>query len=174
MRQTIHNARPCCHWTKATRGVWRCRRYALCALWILTSASPTLAQSIHGAPASIRVAILYGDGIVAEVSSVPRPAETGRLRLALKERPTDRWLGRDKAQHAAFGFLWTLSSQYTLVNKLDVSERGALPFSVGSGVLLGLSKELYDASQAPRNYFSYRDLVADALGIALALGLILL
>ena len=101
-------------------------------------------------------------------------AETERLRLALKARPTDRWLGFDKAQHAAFSFLWTLSSQYTLVNKFDVSERGALPFSVGSGMVLGLSKELYDASTAPRNFFSYRDLVADAFGIALALGLILL
>ena len=92
----------------------------------------------------------------------------------MKERPADRWLGRDKVQHAAFSFLWTLSSQYTLVNKLDVSERGALPFSAGSGALLGLAKELYDGSTAPRNYFSYRDLVADAFGISLALGLILL
>ena len=94
--------------------------------------------------------------------------------MALKGRPTDRWLGFDKAQHAAFSFLWTLSSQYTLVNKFDVSERRALPFSVGSGVLLGLSKELYDGSNAPRNAFSYRDLAADAFGITLALGLILL
>lgn len=101
-------------------------------------------------------------------------AETERLRLALKARPTDRWLGFDKAQHAAFSFLWTLSSQYTLVNKLDVSERRALPISAGSAMLLGLSKELYDAGNAPRNNFSYRDLAADAFGIALAIGLILL
>ena len=92
----------------------------------------------------------------------------------MKDRPTDPWLGRDKAQHAAFSFLWTLSSQYTLVNKLDVSERRALPISAGSAMLLGLSKELYDAGNAPRNNFSYRDLAADAFGIALAIGLILL
>ncbi len=111
------------------------------------------------------------------VSPVFRPtvsAETGSLRFALKGRPTDRWLEFDKAQHVAFSFLWTLSSQYTLVNKFDVSERHALPFSVGSGVLLGLSKELYDRNTAPRNAFSYRDLAADAFGIALAVGLILL
>ena len=166
----IHNAHRL--WRKATRGVWWSGRYALLALLIGAAASPALAQSTDAFPASARVAILYGDGFVSGVSPVFRPAETGSLRL--QGRPTDRWLGFDKAQHAAFSFLWTLSSQYTLVNKFDVSERRALPFSVGSGVLLGLSKELYDGSNAPRNAFSYRDLAADAFGIALAVGLILL
>ncbi len=171
----IHNAHRL--WRKATRGVWWGGRYALLALLIGTAASPALAQSTDALPAPATVAILYGDGFVSGVSPVLRPAvsvETGSLRLALKGRPPDRWLGLDKVQHAAFSFLWTLSSQYTLVNKIEVSERRALPFSVGSGVLLGLSKELYDGSTAPRNAFSYRDLAADAFGIALAVGLILL
>ena len=145
------------------------------ALSIGAGASPALAQPTDALPASARVAILYGHG--SRISLVLRPdtaSETERFLFALNERPADPWLGFDKAQHAAFSFLWTLSSQYTLVNKLDVSERRALPFSVSSGVLLGLSKELYDGSTAPRNYFSFRDLVADAFGIALALGLILL
>ncbi len=171
----IHNAHRL--WRKATRGVWWSGRYALLALLIGTAASPALAQSTDALPASARVAILYVDGFVSGVSPVLRPAvpvETRSLRLSLKRRPPDRWLGLDKVQHAAFSFLWTLSSQYTLVNKIKVSERRALPFSVGSGVLLGLSKELYDGSTAPRNSFSYRDLAADAFGIALAVGLILL
>ncbi len=182
--------------------MWWSGRYALLALLIGTAASPALAQSTDALPAFAPVAILYGDDFVSGVSPMFRPAvsaerlfwildgpkdrvrspqikaetasETGSLRFALKGRPTDRWLGFDKAQHAAFSFLWTLSSQYTLVNKFDLSERRALPFSVGSGVLLGLSKELYDGSTAPRNSFSYRDLAADAFGIALAVGLILL
>ena len=157
--------------------MWWSGRYALLALWIGAAASPALAQSTDAFPASARVAILYGGDFVSGVSSGLRPAmsvETGSLRLALKGRPPDRWLGIDKVQHAALSFLWTLSSQYTLVNKFDLSERHALPFSVGSGVLLGLSKELYDGSTAPRNAFSYRDLAADAFGIALAVGLILL
>ncbi len=100
--------------------------------------------------------------------------ETQRLRIALKGRPPDPWLGFDKAQHAAFSFLWTLGSQYTLVNKVDVSERRALPFSVGSGAVLGLAKEVYDRRWGRHRYFSYRDLVADAVGLALAAGLIAL
>ncbi len=149
----------------------------LLALWIGVAASPALAQSADAFPASARIAILYGDSFVSGVSPVLRPgvsAETGSWRLALKGRPPDRWLGIDKVQHAALSFLWTLSSQYTLVNKIEMSERRALPFSVGSAALLGLSKELYDGSTAPRNAFSYRDLAADAFGIALAVGLILL
>ena len=109
------------------------RRYALLALLIGALASPTLAQSTDAFPASARVAILYGDGFVSGVSPGLRPAmsvETGNLRLALKGRPPDRWLALDKVQHAAFSFLWTLSSQYTLVNKIEMSERRALPFSV--------------------------------------------
>ena len=102
------------------------------------------------------------------------PAETERLRRALKGRPPDAWLGFDKAQHAAFSFLWTLGSQYTLVNKIDVSEGRALPFSVGSGAVLGLAKEVYDARWGRHRYFSYRDLAANAVGLALAAGLIAL
>lgn len=144
------------------------------ALWIGAAASPALAQSTDAFPASVRIAILYGAAATDSGEPSTTPGETGSLRFALKERPPDQWLGLDKVQHAAFSFLWTLSSQYTLVNKIEVSERRALPFSVGSGVLLGLSKELYDGSTAPRNSFSYRDLAADAFGIALAVGLILL
>ena len=98
--------------------------------------------------------------------------ETERWRLASKGRPPDPWLGFDKAQHAAFSFLWTLGSQYTLVNKMDVSERRALPFSISSGAVIGLAKEVYDARLGRR--FSYRDLAANAVGLVLAAGLIVL
>lgn len=100
--------------------------------------------------------------------------ETEHWQRALKGRPPDPWLGFDKAQHAAFSFLWTLGSQYTLVNKIDISERRALPFSMGSGAILGLAKEVYDARWGRRRYFSYRDLAANAVGLILAAGLIVL
>ena len=101
-----------------------------------------------------------------------RPVETERRPLALKGRPPDPWLGFDKVQHAAFSFLWTLGSQYTLVNKMDLSEGRALPFSMGSGAAVGLAKEVYDWQRGSHRTFSYRDLAADAFGIVLAAGLI--
>ena len=102
------------------------------------------------------------------------PVETEHRRWALKRRAPDPWLGFDKAQHAAFSFLLTLGNQYTLVNKIDVSERRALPVSMTGTAVVGLAKEVYDRRWGRRRHFSYRDLVADAVGIVLAAGLIVL
>lgn len=89
-------------------------------------------------------------------------------------RPSeDRWLARDKAKHVVFSGLWTLSTQYVLVNKADWTEPDALPVSIASSATVGLAKELYDASR-PTGTISGKDLVADAVGIGLAVGVILL
>ena len=101
-----------------------------------------------------------------------KTGETERRPLALKGRPPDPWLGFDKVQHTTFSFLWTLGSQYTLVNKIDVSEARALPVSMTSGAFVGLAKEVYDWRWGPHRTFSYRDLTANAAGILLAAGLI--
>lgn len=161
--------------------MWSSGFFALVGLLVGMTACSALAQSPDALPlrplphTSARAAILYGDGVgISPGRWSAAPVETGRLRLALKERPADRWLGFDKAQHAAFSFLWTLSSQYTLVNKIDVSEGRALPVAVGSSAFFGLAKEVYDWRLGPYRHFSYRDLVADAFGVALAAGLILL
>ena len=117
----------------------------------------------------------------------PLPPTLSALRLALQfppcrsSRPSlrtarlseDRWLARDKAKHVVFSGLWTLSTQYVLVVKADWRAPGALPASVASGAAVGVAKELYDASR-PAETASGKDLVADAVGIGLAVGVILL
>ncbi len=90
------------------------------------------------------------------------------------ERPIDPWLAYDKVQHATVSFLWTLSTQYTLVQKIGWTERRALPFSASSAAVVGVGKELYDWKVGATRRFSYRDLVADGVGILLAVGFILL
>jgi uncharacterized protein YfiM (DUF2279 family) len=85
----------------------------------------------------------------------------------------DRWLARDKATHVVVSGLWTLSTQYVLVTKADWSEGDALPASVASAALVGGAKELYDAT-TPAGTASARDLAADAVGIGLAVGVIVL
>ena len=106
--------------------------------------------------------------------ALPRSHETARRDTTFSQPPADPWLAFDKVQHFTFSFLWTLGSQYTFVNKWGLSERGALPLSITSGAAIGLAKELYDWRLSPSQYFGRRDLVADGLGIALAVGWILL
>lgn len=86
----------------------------------------------------------------------------------------DPWLGRDKALHAGGSFLLTLSGQYVLTAKLSAGEGTALPIAAGTTLALGLAKEVVDSRRAVRPHFSTRDLVADAVGVVLAVGLILL
>lgn len=91
-----------------------------------------------------------------------------------KEQPLDPWIAYDKAQHLTFSFLWTLSSQYALEQKAGWRTGRALPMAAGTSVAVGVAKELYDWKVGPTRRFSYRDLVADGLGVVLAVGFILL
>jgi uncharacterized protein YfiM (DUF2279 family) len=79
----------------------------------------------------------------------------------------DKWLAFDKVQHFTYSFLWTLSSQYILVNNMNMVEEDALPFSVFSSVSAGIMKERYDMKK-PKGYFSKKDLAANCMGILLA------
>ncbi len=99
--------------------------------------------------------------------SSPRYNESFLPDTSLKQQAVDRWLARDKFLHASYSFLLTLSSQYILVNKFDYRERKALPISIGFTLSLGVGKEFYDRRR-PGGYISYRDLVADLVGITLA------
>lgn len=107
--------------------------------------------------AAVAVELRYG-----AVSSPPAPPP-----------PRDRWLGQDKVQHVVFSGLWTLSTQYVLVNKADWGKADALPASIASGATVGILKEVYDASR-PAGRASGKDLVANAVGIGLAVGVIAL
>ncbi|ARA91917.1 hypothetical protein AWN76_001185 [Rhodothermaceae bacterium RA] len=159
------------------------RPFGVLILGLLLSlplAAPGRAQEADAMPPgrqAVRALLLYGGG---EFSSFP-PSHMNTLRRApltpsvrQAAPPRDRWLARDKALHVTFSALWTLSLQYALVNKANWSDRRALPVSAGVSGTIGLSKEWYDWRYSPTRYFSARDLVADAVGIALAAGFILL
>ena len=93
--------------------------------------------------------------------------------LGPRRNRTDPWLGRDKALHVAGSALWTLSTQYVLVNKAGWTEGDALPVSIASAATVGITKEILDTTR-PTGTASGRDLAANAVGIALAAGLIVL
>ncbi len=115
-------------------------------------------------------------------SSGDLPPTLTALRVEILVPPTrpshrrsrsDRWLARDKARHVVFSGLWTLSTQYVLVKKADWSTGNALSVSVATSAAVGLGKELYDASRID-GQASGKDLVANAVGIGLAVGVIAL
>lgn len=110
-------------------------------------------------PQAVAFALRYG-----EMDAAPPVEKT----------PPDRWLALDKAKHLGGAFLWTLSTQYVLVAKAGWSREDALPLSVVSASAAGLAKELYDRYAGPTRRFSLKDLGADAAGIALAVGVIVL
>lgn len=139
------------------------------AFFVAITVSAAWGQNLHpefeiGSGSSVRAGLLYG----SFAKNVVPPATAPN-----KSRPEDPWIAFDKAEHVTFGFLFTLGTQYVLVNKFSVRESEALPFSVGVAATAGLGKELYDRKYGS-GFFSRRDLVADAAGIALAVVVVLL
>lgn len=110
--------------------------------------------------------------LASNPSVIVSPSETASADTAFTPAH-DPWTGFDKVQHATFSFLWVLGSQYVLVNKADWGETRALPLSTGLSASLGIAKELYDWRLSDSRYFSRRDLVANFVGIAVGILLIL-
>lgn len=148
------------------------------AMWsvlLLVGASPLLAQEAVPVEETHRFHIPPAAFYTPELPTLNRAQYLSPAPHAVPPTSfssnSDPWLGRDKMQHLAFSFLLTLGSQYVLVNKGARSEMQALPLSVSGTAAVGLAKELYDRHK-PRGRFSTRDLIADGLGILLAVGLI--
>ena len=137
---------------------WKCRVFGLGIALLFGLAPPIRAQALPpSSPDSLTAAAVAFELRYGTASS-PAPVR-------------DRWLGRDKVQHVVFSGLWTLSTQYVLVNKAGWTERDALPASIASGAAIGILKELYDASRLTGRA-SGKDLVANAVGIGLAVAVI--
>lgn len=83
----------------------------------------------------------------------------------------NRTIGFDKIKHAAVSCLLTLSNQYVMVNKAGFDENKALSYSVSSAAMIGLTKELNDLKRKD-GHFSWGDMVANGVGIAIAVFII--
>lgn len=140
------------------------------ALW-LGFALPLCAQP---AASQSGAASLVFRPAAAGIAGRAAEAETALSHGSFRQRVADPWFAPDKAKHLGASFLLTLSGQYVLTEKLSFSEGEALPLAVAGAVFVGLGKEVYDRHRPPDYHFSRRDLVADALGIALGVAVILL
>ena len=95
-------------------------------------------------------------------------AEAGGAARDTADAPPEAWLARDKALHAGGSFLLTLAGQYVLTDKSRLSNAEALPVAAGAALALGLLKEVADGRRPRYPHFCWRDLAADAAGVALA------
>ena len=76
----------------------------------------------------------------------------------------DPWLAYDKFLHFSVSASIVLSTQYTLVEKLEYKNNEAIYFSVLVSGINGILKELWDSRQ-PKGFISKKDMLADLAGV---------
>ena len=81
---------------------------------------------------------------------------------------SDKWFARDKAEHLAVSTFLSGVSYSVFRDFYYNKEETSAYFSAILTFSVGLGKELHDM-KAPRGRFSYKDMVADILGIALGI-----
>lgn len=101
----------------------------------------------------------------ARASWAVAPAASGEAGVAKASPavPADRWLAEDKARHFAMSFAATGMSYGAA--RLALEPATARATAVGAAVAMGIGKELWDVARG--GPFSVKDLVWDALGVAL-------
>jgi uncharacterized protein YfiM (DUF2279 family) len=115
-----------------------------------------------------RIGLAICLGLVLAAASKAQPVRDTTVALASSTPPADPWLGRDKALHAGGSMLLTLGGQLILTEGAGLSGNRAIPLSAGTALTLGVMKELTDRRRTHNPLFSWRDLAADALGVAVA------
>ena len=92
--------------------------------------------------------------------------EDGQKKNKTIKVQNDKWLAIDKVQHFSYSCFVSLGAQYMFVNKLEMDEKNALPFSSLLSLSAGTLKEMNDKRGG--SYFSFKDMVANGLGIVFA------
>ncbi|MFQ5601640.1 MAG: hypothetical protein ACE5HS_00060 [bacterium] len=80
---------------------------------------------------------------------------------------TDAYFGKDKIQHFLASAFITGLGFAVMREPFDASQKESLFVGGGAAFTLGLSKEIYDW-KGKKGHASYKDLIADILGIGLA------
>ena len=79
----------------------------------------------------------------------------------------DPWLGVDKMHHLSISAFLVGSQMYVYREHASMDDARALRLAVSTTLLLGIGKELYDGVSG-KGTASFKDLLADLAGIALA------
>jgi len=114
-----------------------------------------------------RIGLALCLGLALAASSTAQPVRNDTTATVASSTPIpDPWLGRDKAMHAGASLALTLGGQLILTQGAGLANERALPISAGTTLALGVMKELTDRRRDRNPLFSWRDLAADALGVA--------
>ena len=84
-----------------------------------------------------------------------------------KNNRIDEWFAIDKVQHFMYSTFVSFGTQYVLVNKIQMNENEALPFSSLLSFSAGLLKEIND-NRSKNGFFSKKDMIANSFGIVFA------
>ena len=102
---------------------------------------------------------------------INKPAAPDSSGLASKKSPHDDWLGKDKFDHAITSAGMVAAQFYFLHQELDVNTARSRQIAAGSALAIGLAKEIYDQASG-RGTPSWKDLLADVVGVGVALVLV--
>jgi len=78
----------------------------------------------------------------------------------------DDWFGEDKIRHVAGSMIATTFTAQIAMRQFEASQRDAVKVGIGLTFSLGLVKESIDRTR-PNNFFSWKDLTANLVGITL-------
>jgi len=90
---------------------------------------------------------------------------------AASDSLSDPWLGSDKGLHLAGSLMCTVAVSQSMQRFGHTTKERARIIGASFSLGLGLGKEVHDGCRTD-NFFSYKDLLADCLGIALGWGLL--
>jgi len=86
------------------------------------------------------------------------------LSLISVRQEADRWLAMDKFWHFSASFVAVGAAYHLSANRVRLTEPWPTSLALGGTMTLGITKELCDLA-GPSKQFSWKDLVADAVGI---------
>jgi len=109
--------------------------------------------------------LLSGGSGVIEAQTVAAPADSAAMRLHPRSR--DRWLGKDKINHATASAFLVGAQFYAWHGEKGEAHASSLRAALAGTLVLGVAKEIYDGV-SKRGTPSFKDLAADALGMAVA------
>lgn len=132
-------------------------------------------------PLAVAVLLLVAYGARGQDYAVRLPAPFGSPAATLDTPPlaariapeaADDWLGADKAKHLGASFGLAVGAHVALTEGGEVEPAAARPLAAGFALGLGLAKELADERRQRQPLFSWKDLAADALGVALGVAVV--
>lgn len=102
------------------------------------------------------------------IAQVNHPAQSDSVKSS---QPSNKWLAKDKADHFFVSAFLTGFGYYAAKKELHRSDPASQNLAFGFSFSLGMMKEVYDGT-SKKGTPSWKDLLADVLGIAMA-GLII-